>query len=403
MIPIACLAEDLVKQVRRAIDHEVLFDILGRRVHAAQDFQHSQAIECAVRVPNRIQDLRGAVARSGIAFFGCHSRSELAFSGAHMPGGDQLIPGPDAQVQVARRLLLESKTDFFGDLLWGHGLTFSKIATVPAGRQAAERECVIRMNPVSATGEFAAFLLQAKPEDAAIRQRLDGIHRHMLAHSSYIRKPAFESIHPNDIEMLFRAYDEQFFDGQCVRALQCRKLRFRLSRRMTRAGGTTTRFRHNSGEVSYEIAIAVSMLFDGFGEQDRNVSVGGLICNDRLEALQRIFEHEMVHLAENLCWNESDCSASRFQDIAARFFLHRAHTHNLITRKERAADAGIRPGSRVVFQFEGRNLAGRVNRITKRVTVLVEDPNGRRYSDGRYYLAYYVPLANLRLVAETSA
>jgi hypothetical protein len=46
-----------------------------------------------------------------------------------------------------------------------------------------------------------------------------------------------------------------------------------------------------------------------------------------------------------LCWKTSDCTAARFQEIAARHFLHRAHTHQLITRQERAADAGIRAGS----------------------------------------------------------
>jgi hypothetical protein len=54
-----------------------------------------------------------------------------------------------------------------------------------------------------------------------------------------------------------------------------------------------------------------------------------------------------------LCWENSDCSAARFQDITTRFFLHRAHTHDLVTRRERAANSGIRLGSRVTLTFEG--------------------------------------------------
>ena len=122
----------------------------------------------------------------------------------------------------------------------------------------------------------------------------------------------------------------------------------------------------------------------------------GLECADRLEALLHIFEHEIVHLAEQLCWQTSDCAAARFQDIARRFFLHRAHTHNLVTRRELAANSGIRVGSRVTFAFEGRKLSGRVNRITKRVTVLVEDAEGQPYSDGFRYKTYYVPIALLQ-------
>src|SRR6266567_7942040 len=71
----------------------------------------------------------------------------------------------------------------------------------------------------------------------------------------------------------------------------------------------------------------------------------------RMEALQRIFEHEIVHLIEQLCWENSDCAARRFRDIAERLFLHRAHTHDLITRRERAAESGIHVGSRVTFSF----------------------------------------------------
>ena len=91
--------------------------------------------------------------------------------------------------------------------------------------------------------------------------------------------------------------------------------------------------------MTYEIAIASSMLFDSFREADRRITACGVECQDRLEALQRIFEHELVHLGEQLCWGASDCSAARFQEIAGRLFLHRAHTHNLITRRERAADS----------------------------------------------------------------
>jgi len=229
----------------------------------------------------------------------------------------------------------------------------------------------------------------------SIREHVHRIQQDVLANSRHIRALDFKAIHPADLEFLFGAYDELFFQGLCKRALDGRTLRFRLSDRMTRAGGKTTRFRHATGIVSYEISVASSILFDGFGEMDRRVRVCGRDCENRLEALQRIFEHELVHLVEQLCWENSDCAAPRFQEIAGRFFLHEAHTHDLVTRRERAAASGIRPGSRVTFVFEGRRLTGRVNRITKRVTVLVEHPEGQKYSDGLRYKTYYVPIASL--------
>ena len=211
------------------------------------------------------------------------------------------------------------------------------------------------------------------------------------------------TLHTDDLAFLFAAYDERFLDGLLGQTLGTRtdELGFRLSRRMTGAGGKTTRFQRPDGARRYEIAIATSILFDGFGglggfgEDHREVTVGGLPCRNRLEALQRIFEHEFVHLAELLCWDTSHCGRSRFHGIARRLFLHRAHTHQLITRAERAAKLGIPVGAQVTFPFKGGRLSGRVNRITKRATVLVEDARGPRWSNGRRYARYYVPLGEL--------
>lgn len=260
------------------------------------------------------------------------------------------------------------------------------------------------MMPTAASAHALAnaVLIADLPENL-IQQRVQRIQRDVLAYSNHLRAPDFRAIHAHDLEFLFRAYDEQFFAGLCGRTLGDTKLDFRLSRRMTRAGGKTARYTTPAGEVVYEICIASTILFDGFGRTDRLVTVCGLECQSRLEALQRIFEHEMVHLAEQLCWGSSNCAAERFHDIAARFFLHRAHTHDLITRRERAAEFGIRTGSLVSFHFEGRQLMGRVNRITKRATVLVADPDGVSYSDGLRYRTYYVPLACLKSVIAHTA
>jgi hypothetical protein len=57
--------------------------------------------------------------------------------------------------------------------------------------------------------------------------------------------------------------------------------------------------------------------------------------------------------------------------------------------------SGIQVGSRVTFLFEGRRLTDRVNRITKRATVIVQDAGGQLYADGVRYKTYYVPIAGL--------
>ena len=55
-------------------------------------------------------------------------------------------------------------------------------------------------------------------------------------------------------------------------------------------------------------------------------------------------------------------------------------------------------GSRVTFASRRQPLTGRANRITNRAMVLVEDSQAPRWSDGRRYARYHVPVGKLRLV-----
>ena len=119
-------------------------------------------------------------------------------------------------------------------------------------------------------------------------------------------------------------------------------------------------------------------------------------CTDRLSALQRIMEHEMLHLLEFLVWDTSSCSAKRFKSLARGIFGHGASTHDLVTPAERArAKFDLRVGDAVTFDFQGRPLTGVVNRVNRRATVLVESPRGSRYTNGKRYEKFYVPPAML--------
>lgn len=229
----------------------------------------------------------------------------------------------------------------------------------------------------------------------AKRQEIHGL---ILEQSSYIDAPDFTTIHPDDLERLFKLYDRLFFEGLCGGNLGQDELRFRLSRRMTRSGGKTTRFvrRDRPAERFFEIAVSSTLLYATFSDVERSITVTGNDCRNRLEALQRIFEHEMIHLIEMLVWERSSCSAPRFLGMASRFFGHTDHRHKLVTPRERALTKfHVRAGNRVRFRFDGAEHVGVVNRITKRATVLVEDEHGPPYSDGKRYSKFYVPVGLL--------
>lgn len=237
-----------------------------------------------------------------------------------------------------------------------------------------------------------------------VQSRTQEVYRTLLTESPWLGTANFQQIHTSDLERMFELYDRLYFNGECGRAARAagKELTFRLSNRMTRVGGTTTRSVRRQGrngpvvQVSHEIAVSTTLLFQTFHDVDRPITVTGLLCKDRLEALQRVFEHEMVHLMELLVWTVSSCTAERFASLATNLFGHTQMTHQLITPRERAfTKFGVKVGDPVAFTLEGRRYHGIVNRITKRATVLVEDECGVRYSDGRHYLKFYVPLSLL--------
>jgi len=221
-----------------------------------------------------------------------------------------------------------------------------------------------------------------------------------------MREANFTALQSEDLARLFQLYDERFFTGwlsNTVVKTAATGLTFRLSTSMVRAGGKTIRTsrRLQNGTMGrhYEIAVASRMLLMNFGNYYRPLTVCGLECDDRLSALQRIMEHEMLHLAELLFWGKSSCAVPRFKTMAKNIFGHTSSKHDLITPRENAAlRHGLHVGSKVIFELDGKKLAGLVNRIQQQATVLVEAPDGVRYQNGRSYQKYYIPLRRLRVM-----
>lgn len=248
--------------------------------------------------------------------------------------------------------------------------------------------------------ELEPYFINAAPNADSVARNLDIVGRETLRRSRWTTSPDFDVFHPEDLGNLFELYDEHVFGGRCRQLLGTTPLKFRISGRMTSAGGKTTRFSRRGvpGSEFYEITVAGSLLYDSFDKESRQIRVCGCECRTTLEALQRIMEHEITHLIELLLWRVSSCAQSRFQSISRRFFGHLDYRHALITPREQARDVGIRVGVPVRFTYDGRTFTGIVNRVTKRATVLVEDPRGRPFSDGKRYQIYYIPIQQLEMI-----
>lgn len=230
--------------------------------------------------------------------------------------------------------------------------------------------------------------------------------RAALATEFRARVPKFPT-QGGELSQLFRIYDEWIFGGWLVKALRdadIAPVRFRFSRRLTRSAGVTRRMERRTltgRNVDFEIVIAHEMILHSFDKPGRTITVGGIDCHDPLTALMRVFEHELIHMLEYLLRGRSSCRGKAFHFLAGRIFGHSEFIHTLVTPAERARDRfGIQVGQRVSFRSESVRLDGKVRRITKRATVLVESPQGQRYSDGKRYEKYYVPLEKLACIID---
>lgn len=250
--------------------------------------------------------------------------------------------------------------------------------------------------------ELAHWLKANKPPSNQILDTQKRIHRDMLSLSRTIDRPNFQRVGRDDLVRLIHLMDDAFFDSRVLPIAKAEGLNFKFSSRMTSAAGKlVTHYPNGSRDAprKFDLILSSTLLFQTFEDVDRPVMVTGRQCSDRLEAMQRVAEHEMTHLIEMLIWNDGNCSQSRFQSIARSYFGHTDYQHDLITQRERAAAKfNIRIGDRVYFEAQGGRVFGKVNRITRRATVLVQDPKGQRFSDGGRYTRYYVPLEQLKLV-----
>lgn len=190
---------------------------------------------------------------------------------------------------------------------------------------------------------------------SAVRTRL-------LGEAPYVRHANFTTLGTQDLRLLFRLYDEIFFTDQLQPMVMqhCgRPLQFRVSRAMTSAGGKTIWSKVRGKTISFEIAISTSLLFNSFRDDARPIHVSGQLCSDRVDALMRVMEHEIVHLLEMLTFGKSSCSQTRFLTIAGRLFGHTHPRHGLVTARENAhRQHDIRVGQQVSFRFQGRELTG---------------------------------------------
>ena len=241
--------------------------------------------------------------------------------------------------------------------------------------------------------------LSGRATAASARQAAQGrVYASMVA--KFRGRANFTELTKAHVSCAFALIDKELLGGQLAPLLkgERRRVRFRVAPRMTaRAGQLLT---EHAKPREHELAISSTLLMQAFQRGSRDVVVNGCSCANRTEALLRVVEHEMIHLLFVCDGMPAHCRTQAYHGPAfcsavKKLFGHKDYRHDLITPREVAAAGGLEAGCTVRFTMSGETLTGKVNRVTKRATVLVKCEEGhcdaRQFSDGQHYRKFFVP------------
>lgn len=235
--------------------------------------------------------------------------------------------------------------------------------------------------------------------DTIIYKRTE-ISKLVMLKSPNIRSETISTLATVDLELLFQLYDRFFFDNWFNDSFKG-KMKFSLSRRMTKSAGLTICPKYIDKIAPEKLVIEIRIGVDFFyhyGLVKGRKTVCGIKTTNSLEALQLVFEHELCHVIEFINFKKSKCKGKRFKTIAGNLFGHSESYHRLPTQRQIAKQRlGLNIGDTVSFTFEGRKLTGILYNINKRATVMVKNNQGLFVDKrGDRYSKYYVPLTLLK-------
>jgi len=259
-------------------------------------------------------------------------------------------------------------------------------------------------------------LLRQKPNKTVRAASQHAVHDELVA-TSFKNKPNFSSLSEKQLRRAYELIDEHLMGGNLGRLLrkEGRQLTFRVAPRMTsRAGQLLTEQAHPK---KHELAISSTLLCRTFSQDQAAVSriivVNGYQCLDRASALLRVLEHEMIHLlfcceAMPEACRKQGHHGELFRKTVAQLFGHTDFRHDLVTPREQASVVnGVEAGCTVRFTLGRETLDGRVNRVTKRATILVscnnKHPEAREFSDGKHYRKFFIPVEHCMVLKRPPA
>ena len=141
----------------------------------------------------------------------------------------------------------------------------------------------------------------------------------------------FEQI-PNILQVVFQMYDQMFFGNRLSEIMRQNNINLTLTygNKLTKTGGYCDRQGCN-----YTIKLSQPIILGTFRHGEKSHTANGLQCNDRLECLLNVFEHELIHFIIGITHGHVKkdpvykSHGNYFQQLVRAYFGHTEYKHAL--------------------------------------------------------------------------
>lgn len=197
-----------------------------------------------------------------------------------------------------------------------------------------------------------------------------------------------EQIRKDDLRALTELYDEILLNGIIKRMFKGSKwkLDFDIS------GATRSAGLCKTIGCSYTISISWPVFKDLFksGSKEEHYSINGILCYNKLECLQVVLEHELMHMISDTAPDIPNPIPARdrvysahgllFKQLVMAFYGHTGVTHSLhIDQSKVSSKSDFEMGDVVNFELaSGENLTGRIIKMNP-VTAVILTAEGLKY------------------------
>lgn len=196
--------------------------------------------------------------------------------------------------------------------------------------------------------------------------------------------PLLDNKYKETLNQMFQLYDYYFFSNLISFGLKKGngKIDFDFSSRLTSTGGTCRR----DGICTYNIKLSSDRLNNIKPENISAIKINGIQPKDRVDGLQLIFEHELIHAVLSIFKDDLSGHNNLFKTIVLNLFGHTKITHGITDRvlsashtsgnlgsnikKEKLTKSDLHIGDRVYFiQNDIRNYGEIVKLNPKRAKI----------------------------------